>query len=102
MPVLRQDKDVMSSNFLPKITVVTTSYNQAAYLEQAIKSVLDQGYPNLEYFVVDGGSTDESVEIIKKYERHITRWVSEKDRGQPHALNKGFSWATGDILGFIN
>jgi glycosyltransferase involved in cell wall biosynthesis len=87
---------------LPRITIITTSYNQGPYLEQAIRSVLDQGYPNLEYFVVDGGSTDNSVEIIRKYERHITRWVSEKDRGQPDALNKGFSWATGDILGFIN
>ena len=87
---------------LPKITIVTTSYNQGQYLEQAIKSVVDQNYPNLEYFVLDGGSTDNSVDIIKKYEKHITRWVSEKDGGQPQALNKGFGWATGDILGFIN
>ena len=87
---------------LPKITIVTPSYNQGQFLEETIQSVLDQKYPNLEYFVVDGGSKDNSVEIIKKYEKHINWWVSEKDRGQPHALNKGFERATGDVLGFIN
>lgn len=87
---------------LPKITIVTPSYNQGHFLEETIQSVLDQKYPNLEYFVVDGGSTDNSAEIIKKYEKHINWWVSEKDRGQPHALNKGFDRATGDVLGFIN
>src|SRR5687767_918810 len=87
---------------LPKITIVTPSYNQGHFLEETITSVLDQKYPNLEYFVVDGGSKDNSVEIIKKYEQHITWWVSEKDRGQPHALNKGFERATGDVYGFIN
>lgn len=87
---------------LPKITIVTPSYNQGHFLEETITSVLDQKYPNLEYFVVDGGSKDNSVEVIKKYEQHITWWVSEKDRGQPHALNKGFDRATGDVYGFIN
>ena len=87
---------------LPKITIVTPSYNQGHFLDETIQSVLDQKYPNLEYFVVDGGSKDNSVEVIKKYEQHITWWVSEKDRGQPHALNKGFDRATGDVYGFIN
>ena len=86
----------------PRISIVTPSYNQAQFLEQTICSVLDQGYPNLEYFVIDGGSTDGSVEIIRKYAHHLTYWVSEKDRGQSHAINKGFQRATGDILAFIN
>lgn len=87
---------------LPKITVVTPSFNQGAFLEQTIRSVLGQLYPNLEYIVIDGGSTDNSVEIVKRYESHLASWVSEKDRGQAEALNKGFARATGEILCWLN
>lgn len=86
----------------PRITVVTVSFNQAPYLEETLRSVLDQNYPNLEYLVVDGGSTDGSVEIIKKYADRLTWWVSEKDGGQSEALNKGFRRATGRILTWLN
>jgi glycosyltransferase involved in cell wall biosynthesis len=86
----------------PKISIITPSFNQAEYLEKTIESVLSQNYPNLEYIVIDGGSTDGSLEIIKKYSKKITYWVSEKDRGQSHAINKGFSRATGDIMAWIN
>jgi glycosyltransferase involved in cell wall biosynthesis len=86
----------------PKITIVTPSFNQGRFIERTITSVLDQGYENLEYFVVDGGSTDESVEIIRRHEDHLAWWVSEPDTGQTDAINKGLRRATGDIVAFIN
>ncbi|WP_218079988.1 glycosyltransferase family 2 protein [Anthocerotibacter panamensis] len=86
----------------PKITIVTPSYNQGQFLEETIRSVLLQGYPNLEYIVIDGGSTDNSVEVIRKYKKYLTYWVSEADRGQGHALNKGFARATGYIYNWLN
>jgi glycosyltransferase involved in cell wall biosynthesis len=82
----------------PKISVVTPSFNQGRYIESTIKSVLDQGYPNLEYLIMDGGSTDGTVEIIEKYSDQLTYWVSEPDEGQTDALIKGFNRASGDIL----
>ena len=86
----------------PKISIVTPSYNQAGFLERTILSVLNQNYPNLEYIVIDGGSTDGSVEIIKKYEKYLAYWVSEKDKGQSDAINKGFQKSTGEILAWLN
>lgn len=87
---------------LPKISIITPSYNQGQYIEETICSVLDQGYPNLEYIVMDGGSKDNTVDIIKKYEKHISYWVSEKDKGQSDALNKGYKHATGDVINWLN
>jgi glycosyltransferase involved in cell wall biosynthesis len=91
-----------SRHLLPRVTIVTPSYNQGRFLETTIRSVLLQGYPNLEYIIIDGASSDNSVEIIKKYEPWLAYWVSEKDRGQAHAINKGFAHATGDIYAYLN
>lgn len=86
----------------PRISIVTPSYNQAQYIEATIRSVLLQGYPNLEFFIMDGGSTDGSVEIIRRYDPWITKWVSEPDRGQTHAINKGLSQGSGEIFTWLN
>src|SRR6266404_3514026 len=86
----------------PRITVVTPSYNQAKFVEATIQSVLDQGYPNLEYIIMDGGSKDGSVEIIRRYEKHLAYWVSEKDNGPSDAIGKGFARSTGSILAYLN
>jgi glycosyltransferase involved in cell wall biosynthesis len=86
----------------PKISIVTPSFNQGRFIEETIRSVLLQNYPNLEYIIMDGGSTDESVEIIKKYEPWLTYWVSGKDEGQSDAINKGFAKASGIIGGWLN
>jgi glycosyltransferase involved in cell wall biosynthesis len=86
----------------PKISIVTPSFNQAAYIEETIRGVLDQNYPNLEYFIMDGGSTDGSVEIVRRYESRIAGWVCERDEGQAHAIEKGFARSTGEILAYIN
>lgn len=90
----------MSKN--KRISIVTPSYNQGAFIEETIDSVLSQGYSNLEYIIIDGGSNDNSVEIIKKYEKYLKFWVSEKDNGQAHAINKGFKQASGDIFAYLN
>ena len=86
----------------PRITIVTPSFNQGEFLEETIRSVLLQGYPNLDYHIVDGGSTDDSVEIIRKYAPWLSSWTSEPDRGQSDAINKGFRRASGEIMGWIN
>lgn len=92
----------MPNDYPVKISLVTPSYNQGQYLEETINSVLTQKYPNLEYIIIDGGSTDNSREIIKKYEKHLTYWISEKDLGQAHAITKGLTIATGEWFNWIN
>jgi glycosyltransferase involved in cell wall biosynthesis len=87
---------------LPKITIVTPSFNQGPYIEETIRSIILQGYPSLEYIVMDGGSTDETVEILKKYDKFITSWTSERDAGQSDAINKGLQKSTGDLFNWIN
>lgn len=86
----------------PKISIITPSFNQGEFIEDTICSIINQNYPNLEYIICDGGSTDNTVDIIKKYEDKITFWCSEKDKGQTDAINKGMKKATGDIVGWLN
>lgn len=86
----------------PKVSIVTPSYNQAKFLERTILSVLNQNYPNLEYIIIDGGSTDGSVEIIKKYEKFLAYWISKPDKGQADAINKGSKISKGEILACLN
>lgn len=85
-----------------KFSIITPSFNQGIFIEETICSIVKQGYRNFEYFVIDGGSTDSTIDVIRKYQNEITYWISEKDYGQSHALNKGFQRATGDILIWIN
>ncbi len=94
--------DQLGGSIQPRLSIITPSFNQGEFIEETIRSVLLQGYPDLEYFVIDGGSTDQTVEIVKKYEPWITHWVSERDEGQSHAINKGLQLITGSIWGWIN
>lgn len=86
----------------PKISIVMPSYNQVQFIEKSILSILNQNYPNTELIIIDGGSNDGTVDIIKKYDNKITLWISEKDKGQSDALNKGFNKCTGEIFGWLN
>jgi glycosyltransferase involved in cell wall biosynthesis len=86
----------------PKISIITPSFNQGQYLEQTIQSVIQQNYPNLEYIIIDGGSSDNTLDLISKYERNIYYWVSESDSGQSNAINKGLQKATGEIINWLN
>lgn len=98
-----QMPDIMSDGSpWPRISIVTPSLNQGQYIEETIRSVLLQGYPNIEYIIIDGGSTDGTIKIIKKYEKWLTYWVSEPDKGQSHAINQGISKCNGDVFAWIN
>jgi|SRR5579862_1667683 len=90
------------TNTLPKISIVTPSYNQGRFIERTITSVIEQNYPNLEYIVMDGGSTDGTVDLLRKYQRHLDFWTSAPDAGQADAISQGFARASGDILAWLN
>jgi glycosyltransferase involved in cell wall biosynthesis len=96
------DVQAVATSKWPRIALVTPALNAAKYIEQTIRSVLAQGYPNLDYFIVDGGSTDGTVEIIRKYDGQISGWVSEQDNGMYDAINKGFSNTSGEVMGWIS
>lgn len=96
IPALQSDEKVW-----PRISIITPSYNQGAFIEETIRSIILQNYPDLEYFIIDGGSSDNSVEIIRKYEPWITFWISEPDKGESHAINKGFEKSTGQLVNWI-
>lgn len=97
-----KEKTIVKANKLPKVSIITPSYNQGEYLEETIKSILMQTYPNIEYIIIDGKSTDNTKHIIKKYDKFISYSISEPDNGQSDAINKGFRIATGDYLCWIN
>ncbi|MDF9795217.1 glycosyltransferase involved in cell wall biosynthesis [Catalinimonas alkaloidigena] len=86
----------------PKISIVTPSYNQGQFIEETILSVINQNYPNLEYIIIDGGSTDNTIDVIRKYEKYITYWISEADEGQTDAINKGLAKCTGEVFNWLN
>jgi len=88
--------------YCPLVSIVTPSYNQGEFLEETINSILDQTYKNIEYYIIDGGSLDNSISIIKKYEKYLNGWVSEKDEGQSNAINKGYKLTSGEIFTWIN
>jgi glycosyltransferase involved in cell wall biosynthesis len=93
---------VLQTADFPSVTIVTPSFNQGKFIEQTILSVINQSYPNIEYIIMDGGSTDGTIDIIKKYEKHISYWESKEDNGQTHAINKGFRMAMGEYVGWLN
>lgn len=92
----------MKENIYPKLTIITVTFNSGAYLEQTILNVINQNYPNLEYIIIDGQSTDNTIDIINKYKDYISYWVSEKDNGIYDAINKGILASSGDFIGIIN
>ncbi|PIR58808.1 MAG: glycosyltransferase [Candidatus Pacebacteria bacterium CG10_big_fil_rev_8_21_14_0_10_56_10] len=92
----------MKKDKLPKISIVTPSFNQGSYLEDTIQSILSQNYPKLEYIIIDGGSTDQSQKIISKYQDKLSYWAVEPDKGQYDAINKGFSRSSGEVMGWLN
>lgn len=94
--------ELNDSSTYPKISIVTTNFNGGQFLEETILSVIGQNYPNLEYILIDGGSSDNSLEIIERYKQHFTFWVSEQDEGQYHAIQRGFELSTGEIMAWIN